>query len=94
MMSLVTIELAARRLDSLAGIASGNAAIGAPRFLGTKDVFEMPTVGAGGINMVEEIDWDKAQKFMTTINETTICVALIAAGNSAANLNFPPNGTF
>ena len=83
-------------VNSLFGIASGDAAIGEKLVLTTKGVFIMPKVGTDVMTVGTVVYWDEAAGLVTTDDNTgtnpRIGLAVTVAGNPSGTVNVRLDG--
>lgn len=83
-------------INSLFGVAAGDADNGAEVDLVTVGVFELPKTSALAISIGEKLYWDNVAKEVnkTSSGNTLIGVAASAALNPSASVNVRLNGAF
>lgn len=83
-------------INSLFGVAAGDADNGAEVDLMTVGVFELPKTSALAISIGEKLYWDNVAKEVnkTSSGNTLIGVAASAAANPSATVNVRLNGAF
>ena len=83
-------------INSLFGVAAGDADNGAEVDLVTVGVFELPKTSALAISIGEKLYWDNVAKEVnkTASGNTLIGVAASAAANPSATVNVRLNGAF